>query len=70
MRQKALITGVAGQDGSYLAAFLLKKNDEVHGIKLEDLCAGTVNRDLQMARRHALLKAHGHEVPVARENNG
>jgi GDPmannose 4,6-dehydratase len=29
----ALITGVTGQDGSYLAEFLLKKKYEVHGIK-------------------------------------
>ena len=29
----ALITGVTGQDGSYLAEFLLKKNYIVHGIK-------------------------------------
>lgn len=29
---KALITGVAGQDGSYLAEFLLKKNYQVFGI--------------------------------------
>ena len=29
----ALITGVTGQDGSYLAEFLLEKNYEVHGIK-------------------------------------
>ena len=29
----ALITGVTGQDGSYLAEFLLSKNYEVHGIK-------------------------------------
>ena len=34
MSQKvALITGVTGQDGSYLAEFLLKKGYEVHGIK-------------------------------------
>jgi len=32
-RPKALITGVTGQDGAYLARFLLKKNYEVHGIK-------------------------------------
>ena len=31
--KKALITGITGQDGSYLAEFLLKKNYEVHGIK-------------------------------------
>ena len=34
MRKKtALITGVTGQDGSYLTEFLLEKNYEVHGIK-------------------------------------
>ncbi|MDQ5962360.1 MAG: GDPmannose 4,6-dehydratase [Patescibacteria group bacterium] len=31
--KKALITGVTGQDGAYLAKFLLKKGYEVHGIK-------------------------------------
>jgi GDPmannose 4,6-dehydratase len=30
---KALITGITGQDGSYLAEFLLEKGYEVHGIK-------------------------------------
>ena len=32
-KKKALITGVTGQDGSYLVEFLLEKNYEVHGIK-------------------------------------
>lgn len=32
-KKKALITGVTGQDGSYLAEFLLEKGYEVHGIK-------------------------------------
>ena len=32
--KKALITGVTGQDGSYLSEFLLDKGYEVHGIKL------------------------------------
>lgn len=31
-RKKALITGVTGQDGSYLAEFLLKKGYEIHGL--------------------------------------
>ena len=31
--KKALITGITGQDGSYLAEFLLKKGYKVHGIK-------------------------------------
>ena len=30
--KKALITGVTGQDGSYLAEFLLEKGYDVHGI--------------------------------------
>jgi GDPmannose 4,6-dehydratase len=33
MTKKALITGVTGQDGSYLAEFLLEKGYEVHGVK-------------------------------------
>ena len=33
MKRIALITGITGQDGSYLAEFLLSKNYEVHGIK-------------------------------------
>lgn len=31
--RKALITGITGQDGAYLAEFLLKKGYEVHGVK-------------------------------------
>ena len=33
MAKCALITGITGQDGSYLAELLLKKGYEVHGIK-------------------------------------
>ncbi|MGW8287856.1 MAG: GDP-mannose 4,6-dehydratase [Desulfobulbales bacterium] len=33
MKKKVLITGITGQDGAYLAEFLLKKGYEVHGIK-------------------------------------
>lgn len=33
MKRRALITGITGQDGAYLAQFLLDKNYEVHGIK-------------------------------------
>ncbi len=33
VKRKALITGITGQDGAYLAEFLLKKGYEVHGIK-------------------------------------
>ena len=33
MHKKALIAGITGQDGSYLAEFLLENGYEVHGIK-------------------------------------
>ena len=33
MMKTALLTGITGQDGSYLAEFLLAKGYEVHGIK-------------------------------------
>ncbi len=42
MRKKALITGITGQDGSYLAEFLFKKNYIVHGIKRK---SSTFNTD-------------------------
>ncbi len=32
-RKAALITGITGQDGAYLAEFLLGKGYEVHGVK-------------------------------------
>ena len=32
VKKKVLITGITGQDGSYLAEFLLKKNYEIHGV--------------------------------------
>ena len=37
----ALITGVTGQDGSYLAEFLLEKGYEVHGIKRQSSSLNT-----------------------------
>ena len=33
MKKTALITGITGQDGSYLAEFLIGKGYTVHGIK-------------------------------------
>jgi len=33
MKKKALVTGITGQDGAFLAEFLLEKGYEVHGIK-------------------------------------
>ena len=39
--KKALITGITGQDGSYLAEFLLEKGYEVHGIKRRSSISNT-----------------------------
>jgi GDPmannose 4,6-dehydratase len=41
MAKKALITGITGQDGSYLAEFLLEKGYEVHGMVRR---SSTINR--------------------------
>jgi len=45
MTKKALITGVTGQDGSYLAEFLLGKGYEVHGIKRRSSMFNTARVD-------------------------
>ncbi len=41
MRKKALIIGITGQDGAYLAEFLLDKGYEVHGVKRRALQHGS-----------------------------
>ena len=45
MKKKALITGVTGQDGSYLAEFLLNKGYIVHGIKRKSSTFNTTRID-------------------------
>ena len=51
-RPRALITGVTGQDGSYLAEFLLKKGYEVHGIKRRSSSFNTQRVDHIYRDRH------------------
>ena len=43
--KKALITGITGQDGSYLTEFLLEKGYEVHGIKRRSSSLNTQRLD-------------------------
>lgn len=43
--KKALITGITGQDGAYLAAFLLAKGYEVHGLKRRSSLFNTARID-------------------------
>ena len=75
MSKKALITGVTGQDGSYLAELLLDKGYEVHGICLlytsnmclTDFCSVQSLQDavrrqesiLEMQLRRRMLQMHG-----------
>lgn len=51
--KKALITGITGQDGSYLAEFLLEKGYEVHGIKRRASLFNTQRIDHIFQDRHA-----------------
>ncbi len=53
--KKALITGITGQDGSYLAEFLLSKGYEVHGIKRRSSSFNTERID------HIYQDIHSHE---------
>lgn len=54
--RKALITGITGQDGAYLAEFLLNKGYEVHGIKRRSSMFNTERID------HLYLDPHESEV--------
>jgi len=58
--KRALITGVTGQDGAYLAEFLLAKGYEVHGIKRRSSLFNTaridhIYEDPHIASRHFIL---------------
>lgn len=61
MPRKALITGITGQDGSYLAEFLLFKDYEVHGLKRRSSSFNTERIDsvlLDAHERNARLLLH------------
>lgn len=67
MTQKALITGVTGQDGAYLAEFLRGKGYEVHGISarkdhVRRLVDEVVREDLKAVERNELVKKHGYKT--------
>ena len=56
--KKALITGITGQDGSYLAEFLLAKGYEVHGIKRRSSLINTNRID------HIYKEPHNKDVKL------
>ena len=58
MKKKALITGITGQDGSYLAEFLLDKDYEVHGMIRR---ASSFNRD---RIEHLYKDPHGKSISL------
>lgn len=53
--KKALITGVTGQDGSYLAEFLLEKGYEVHGVTRRASISNTARIDHLLAKNAITL---------------
>lgn len=53
--KKALITGITGQDGSYLAEFLLEKGYEVHGITRRSSISNTARIDHLIAKNAITL---------------
>lgn len=60
MSKVALITGITGQDGSYLAEFLLKKGYLVHGIKRRSSSFNTqridhIYQDIHQVGNHFFL---------------
>ena len=55
MAKKALITGITGQDGSYLAEFLLEKGYEVHGITRRASISNTARIDHLIAANSITL---------------
>lgn len=50
--KRALITGITGQDGSYLAEFLMQKDYEVHGIKRRSSVSNTARIDHLYSHTH------------------
>ncbi len=53
--KEALITGITGQDGSFLAALLLEKGYEVHGITRRSSVSNTARIDHSIAQNAITL---------------
>ena len=61
-RKKALITGITGQDGSYLSEYLLKRGYEVHGIVRRAAIEDPANRMSRIG--HLLGEIHIHSGQI------
>jgi GDPmannose 4,6-dehydratase len=60
--KRALITGITGQDGSYLAELLLEKGYEVHGIIRRSSSFNTSRIDHLYRDRHEVSKLPSHSA--------
>jgi GDPmannose 4,6-dehydratase len=69
MSKKALITGITGQDGSYLAELLLNKNYIVHGIKRKSSSFNTQRIDHIYIDRHLSKNFFLHYGDLADSNS-
>jgi GDPmannose 4,6-dehydratase len=70
MTKRALITGITGQDGSYLAEFLLEKGYEVHGIKRRSSSLNTQRIDhIYQDPHHPNPKLHLHYGDLTDSSN-
>jgi GDPmannose 4,6-dehydratase len=58
LKKKAIIIGVNGQDGAYLARFLLEKNYEVHGLRRRSSIFNTERIDDLIHKKRPLIKLH------------
>ena len=67
--KKALITGITGQDGAYLAEFLLEKGYEVHGIKRRSSSFNTERVDHLYVDPHKATKFFLHYGDLSDSTN-
>ncbi|QDT63648.1 GDP-mannose 4,6-dehydratase [Calycomorphotria hydatis] len=61
MEKSVLITGMTGQDGSYLAELLLARGDKVHGLSRRDISA---NNDCPLIPPAAFSRIHWHVATI------
>ena len=64
MSKVAIITGITGQDGSYLAELLLKKKYKVHGLIRRDFRANNFKYFWRIKNIYSKLKLHKFKLHV------
>ena len=69
MKNVALITGITGQDGSYLAEFLLEKGSEVHGLMRRHSITNTERIDHLIESSYYKVKFFLHFADVTDSSN-